>query len=372
MTEHGERSPANEPCSVLFWDLPCLQRARLQLFWRLAPSVSGRWRQSSGAWLFASRTHSQLPRSARSRFLGTYCVRSAIQISYASSSFSIILNDISLPCFSTGSHFGFSFQSRFWQFFLGQFFYGPRFKKHCECGGKNPGCESPGFFFGCWAVFPLIFFSFSKSKLPGYILPAIPPLALLCSISVLRSLENSPIKRRSLLAGIGISWLLIGFAAAHAIGRIDSGLAGLSHFFAGAAMVVGLFLIAASFYRTGQWVIPLCILFVAGSLETANLRLLPALDRFYSGRPHAEFLRNDLRPDRIFTYQLSRSWDYGLAFYFRRQLPEWSPTDPDAAFVLTTPAGLRDITRLDRFRGSLNENYKGILYVPVVRVASPR
>ena len=83
-------------------------------------------------------------------------------------------------------------------------------------------------------------------------------------------------------------------------------------------------------------------------------------------------MRNDLRPDRIFTYQLSRSWDYGLAFYFRRQLPEWSPTDPDAAFVLTTPAGLREITRLDRFRGSLNENYKGILYVPVMRVASPR
>lgn len=232
--------------------------------------------------------------------------------------------------------------------------------------------RSPGFFLGCWALFPLVFFSFSKSKLPGYILPAIPPLALLCSISVLRGLENSPIRRRSLLAGIGISWLLIGFAAAHAIGRIDSGLAGLSHFLAGAAIAVGLLLIAASFYRTGQWVVPLCILFVAGSLETANLRLLPALDGFYSARPHAEFLRNDLRPDRIFTYQLSRSWDYGLAFYFRRQLPEWSPADPDAAFVLTTPAGLRDITRLDRFRGSLNEGYKGILYVPVVRVASSR
>jgi 4-amino-4-deoxy-L-arabinose transferase-like glycosyltransferase len=231
---------------------------------------------------------------------------------------------------------------------------------------------SPGFFFGCWAVFPVIFFSFSQSKLPGYILPAVPALALLCSISALRGLRESPIKRRSLLAGIGVSWLLIGFAAAHAIGRINSGLAGPSHFFAGAAIVVGLLLIAASFHRTGQWVIPLCILFVAAGLETANLRLLPALDPFYSARPHAEFLRNDLRPDRIFTYQLSRSWDYGLAFYFRRELPEWSPNDPDAAFVLTTTAGLREITRLDRFRGSLNENYKGILYVPVVRVASPR
>lgn len=231
---------------------------------------------------------------------------------------------------------------------------------------------SPGFFFGCWAVFPIIFFSFSQSKLPGYILPATPPLALLCSISALRALRHSPVRRRALLVGIGISWLLIGFAAAHSIVRINPGLAGLSHFFGGAAVFAGLLLIAASFYRTGRWVIPLCILFVAASVETVNVRLLPALDRFYSARSHAEFMHNDLRPDRIFTYQLSRSWDYGLAFYFRRQLPEWSPTDRDAALVLTTPAGLREITRLDRVRGLLNDNYEGIVYVPVMRVPSLR
>src|SRR5277367_957346 len=34
--------------------------------------------------------------------------------------------------------------------------------------------DSPGFFFACWAVFPVLFFSFSQSKLPGYILPAVP------------------------------------------------------------------------------------------------------------------------------------------------------------------------------------------------------
>ncbi len=34
-------------------------------------------------------------------------------------------------------------------------------------------------YLACWALFPLLFFSFSHSKLPGYILPSIPPLALL-------------------------------------------------------------------------------------------------------------------------------------------------------------------------------------------------
>jgi 4-amino-4-deoxy-L-arabinose transferase-like glycosyltransferase len=31
----------------------------------------------------------------------------------------------------------------------------------------------------CWIIFPLVFFSFSRSKLVGYILPTLPPLALL-------------------------------------------------------------------------------------------------------------------------------------------------------------------------------------------------
>lgn len=251
-------------------------------------------------------------------------------------------------------------------------FLWPAFQEALRVWREKSQVRSPGFFFGCWAVFPVIFFSFSQSKLPGYILPAVPPLALLCAISVLRTLRRNSVRCRALLACIGVSWLLIGLAAGHSIDRINPGLDGLSHLFGGAAVVFGLLLIAASFFRSGKLVIPLCILFVAVSVEIANLRLLPTLDRFYSARPHAEFMRNDRRPDRIFIYQLPRSWDYGLAFYFRRQLPEWLPDDPDAALVLTTPSGLREISKLDRFRGSLNENYEGILYVPVIRVASPR
>ena len=36
--------------------------------------------------------------------------------------------------------------------------------------------DSPALFFGAWAIFPALFFSFSESKLPGYVLPAIPPV----------------------------------------------------------------------------------------------------------------------------------------------------------------------------------------------------
>jgi len=45
-------------------------------------------------------------------------------------------------------------------------------------------------FIGCWFLFPLIFFSISGSKLPGYILPSLPPLALLLGIKISRLMEG--------------------------------------------------------------------------------------------------------------------------------------------------------------------------------------
>jgi hypothetical protein len=81
--------------------------------------------------------------------------------------------------------------------------------------------------------------------------------------------------------------------------------------------------------------------------------------------PYAELLRQDLRPERIFTYNLPRAFNYGLAFYFGRELPEWSPTDPEPALALTTAAGFEQIRNLKRFHGELDESGGGIRLVPV-------
>lgn len=235
---------------------------------------------------------------------------------------------------------------------------------------ENSWRKSPGFFFACWAVFPLIFFSFSQSKLPGYALPAIPPLALLCSVAAIRAIKDGRFSSRLTLGGIGFSWLLLGTAAFIALRRIPLLTAeGLPSPIKGEttawAAIVGIVLIVAAFSRKRLLVIALCILIVGASVEAVNLQILPTLDAFYSARSHAELMRNDLHPDRIFTYHLNRSWNYGLAFYFRRELPEWSPNDPRPALVLTTPGGIEDIRGLGRFRGTLDENYMGILYVPI-------
>jgi 4-amino-4-deoxy-L-arabinose transferase-like glycosyltransferase len=50
----------------------------------------------------------------------------------------------------------------------------------------------PGMLFlACWVLFPVVFFSFSDSKLAGYILPSLPPLALIIGVSLSRWIEES-------------------------------------------------------------------------------------------------------------------------------------------------------------------------------------
>ncbi len=235
--------------------------------------------------------------------------------------------------------------------------------------------SSPGFFFACWAVFPVLFFSLSQSKLPSYILPSIPAIALLSAVGSARAADRGRSSQIFLAGGIGVALLGLGIAGLAGAHRIPwealnyhytpafvSIVGGLALVF---VATVVLFILAAALHGKFDYVIALSALFVALSVETANLALLPTLDPLYSARSNAAFMHNDLHPDRIFTYHLSRGWVWGLAFYFHSELPEWSPGDPNAALVLTTPAGLAEIRKLGRFQGSLDEPYVGVLYVPI-------
>jgi 4-amino-4-deoxy-L-arabinose transferase-like glycosyltransferase len=232
--------------------------------------------------------------------------------------------------------------------------------------------DSPGFFFACWAIFPILFFSASQSKLPGYILPAVPTLALICSVGVIRAFQNSRSLSILVASGLGLFWLALAIFVLVNRNRISASeteRAAWLHLAEAAFLITALLVIAilrAGSRQNVRLAVAVCSLLIVAATLTADLQVLPALDPYLSARPHADFLRHDLRPDRIFTFHLNRSWNYGLAFYFRRELPEWSPNDPEAALVLTTHQGLEEIVKSGRLQGDLNETDKGILYVPVV------
>jgi 4-amino-4-deoxy-L-arabinose transferase-like glycosyltransferase len=228
--------------------------------------------------------------------------------------------------------------------------------------------HSPGFFYACCAIFPIIFFSLSQSKLPGYILPAIAPLALLCGISVPRAFQKS--RSGAILIGLGISlvWIVLAFSPFFMARKVPLTERIGPPLIAGLAITISVLVLAILFAGIRQnllAVVGICSLAVAAAVAVAGLRILPAMDPYLSARPHAVFLRGDLRPDRIYTYHLNRSWNYGLAFYLRRELPEWSPQEPDAALVLTNRKGLDEMVKAGRVQGELNETEQGILYVPI-------
>jgi len=222
---------------------------------------------------------------------------------------------------------------------------------------------SPGFFFACWALFPVLFFSFSQSKLPSYILPAIPPLALLLAVSASRSSSRV----RGLLAvistAIAIVWLVLGVAAwEYFAADPQSGLA--------AKIVLAVALIAAVLslvfgFRSNLKSLIFTSAFAAAlAVGIAGLALLPAIDPLVSARDRAQMI-TDSPGTNFYTFRLQRSWNYGLAFYAGRPLEEWSPENPGAATLLTTSPGLIELKKLGRFTGSVNPQERGMRYVKI-------
>jgi 4-amino-4-deoxy-L-arabinose transferase-like glycosyltransferase len=56
--------------------------------------------------------------------------------------------------------------------------------------GARPRLDRVDLFLMCWLLVPLAFFSLAGSKLPGYVLPCLPPLALLMGRAALRLAEQ--------------------------------------------------------------------------------------------------------------------------------------------------------------------------------------
>lgn len=235
--------------------------------------------------------------------------------------------------------------------------------------------NSPGLFFACWGVFPIVFFSFSESKLPSYILPAVPALALITSVGAIRAIERS--RSDALLMGTGTAFVWIGLAMFFLHATRAGALNGVEDYSAFLIVVIVVLAVAAAvalgfagMRQNLRLAVGVCCLCVLGAVEAANIVVLPALDSTISARPYAQMLQHDLHPDRIFEYGVTRAWDYGLAFYFHRELPVWSPADPNAALVLTDRDGYAQIVKDGRFHGELQPPRRGIFLVPIE--AAPR
>ena len=198
--------------------------------------------------------------------------------------------------------------------------------------------SSPGLFITCWAIFPLVFFSLSKSKLPGYVLPAVPPLGLLMAQALsVRANKILPGDRWVEITS-GVTLLAIALLTALQFERTPLGFAPLIIAVVGFAS-----LILNNLPRT-VLINAIALIVVVVLTPRGNTREI--LDGRLSARAApaaAAMIWKEYSPERSSTYKLRRSFQYSLNFYFHRELPGWSLAQAQPGWVY---APAREISEL--------------------------
>jgi 4-amino-4-deoxy-L-arabinose transferase-like glycosyltransferase len=215
---------------------------------------------------------------------------------------------------------------------------------------KRPGDAFPEFLV-LWALIPIVFFSFSQSKLPGYILPSIPPLAILTGDFLYRKragLNRWLLIGHAALCGVmTIFTLLLPWFVAHGVAMPPT-RAVLVALFAAAGAAALILIVVKGFGVARLRLVTSCVLVVLmlflygvgpflGIPEVhATKRVIHLLDRSYSARPLAERIADYAPPDEtVAVFNVRRDVEYGLAFYRNREVVNYRQSGvPDEQHIL--------------------------------------
>jgi 4-amino-4-deoxy-L-arabinose transferase-like glycosyltransferase len=193
-----------------------------------------------------------------------------------------------------------------------------------------------------WAVFPILFFSFSGSKLPGYILPSLPPLTILTG-DYLNRIRRTGMPRWLLWShGACCALLVFVLVLAPQHMKYDTLVPpGGWLAIAGVAAVLTMLGVVAVVRR---W----------GIAQACNITLVPVLamlvfllgfhgrelDLNYSARPLAEEIAKQAPNEKVVAMEgIKRDMDYGLAFYRNERLVHYEKDGvPASEHLLVIPA----------------------------------
>jgi 4-amino-4-deoxy-L-arabinose transferase-like glycosyltransferase len=210
--------------------------------------------------------------------------------------------------------------------------------------------DSPGFFFACWAIFPVVFFSMSQSKLPGYVLPVFAPVALLLARSLMRAIEQNDFFAQWQMEWTGVTFLILAGVAGYRLSRLPSQLEAMPGSematWITVIMAVGLFVSLLGWARKYWASLALSAVLMAGLVEGINLRIVPLIDHEVSPRAAAQAIQKELRTgENVSVYRLHRAWHYGLNYYLHRELPAWPPDSTTAlhGMVVAPAAGVSEM-----------------------------
>ena len=205
-----------------------------------------------------------------------------------------------------------------------------------------------------WAVLPVLFFSTSDSKLPGYILPSIPPLTILTA-DYLNRMRSRGLSSWLLVCHAALTGLLTAFVLLapqfllqqdfHPPGRVVVAalMAGV-----GAALLVLIVVARWGIARLrAATLVPLVVLlfFIFGlgpffgvPAVAATKRTIHLLDLTYSPRPLAHEIDRYAPPSTpVAVFRVRRDVEYGLSFYRDHRVIDYDRNPvPDGQHILVS------------------------------------
>ena len=235
-------------------------------------------------------------------------------------------------------------------------------------GNPRAGDAFPEFLV-LWAVFPIIFFSFSHSKLPGYILPAVPPMTILCGDYLNRKravgLKMRLVAIHAALVGIlvAVALMLPQILVHPHIGPPTRVIA--AAVIVGVAIAISILVVVVRFGMARLRIatmVPVALILVF-MLGTHNGMLI---NQKYSARTLArELTQLPNAPHLVAVYQARRDVQYGLAFYLNEKVPNYDRDGvPAQAHLLVVRNHVRSQVE-QRTRTSLQRLLAGRPYEPL-------
>jgi 4-amino-4-deoxy-L-arabinose transferase-like glycosyltransferase len=214
---------------------------------------------------------------------------------------------------------------------------------------SNPDLELQfSIFAACWLIVPVVFFSLSRSKLPGYILPAVPAGAVLLADYLRRHLQGEEAISRwtailhALVASAPIvPAVLIGFVVGE--NRLPAGRPMLFAVVVALVVCVAIALTLMSRFRLRMLrfvtLIPV-VLSVAAVLKLGST----AVDLKLTSRPLAiELASVETHRLPLAVYGVPREVEYGLAFYRDQTILRYETgTIPPVEHLLVAPTSWMD------------------------------
>ena len=193
-----------------------------------------------------------------------------------------------------------------------------------------------------WAFLPIVFFSLSRSKLPGYILPAIAPFTILTA-DYLRRRRGERISRIVIAPHAALCGALFGVfllfpyllptspAAPPSAKGIAATAAGI--------IFIGIYIVLR---RTGMRYLRMVTLVPVILILAYVLRIAaPSIDDFYSSRPvEAALERLGTGSAPVAVFQVKRELLYGLGYYRNQAIPNYDEHEiPAQGHVLVARNG---------------------------------